>query len=112
MCLVIARKLCYDIFEQMFEEGDSMELGNIPVQVIVHCEAGGELKPLRFRYEDDEHVVHTIQVDQITDTRKTAFVGIDAIHCICKGSEQGAEHLYELRYTIRTHKWVLYRQIY
>lgn len=85
---------------------------NIPVQVIVHCEAGGDLRPLRFRYEDALHTIHTIPIEQITDTRKTNFVGIEAIHYICKGTEDGKEHLYELKYTINTHKWVLFRQIY
>lgn len=85
---------------------------NVPVQVIVHCEAGGDLQPLRFRYEDEKHVIHTIQISQITDCRKTNFVGIDALHYICKGEDAEKEHMYELRYTINTHKWVLYRQIY
>lgn len=84
----------------------------MPLQVIVHCEAGGDLRPLRFRYEDERHMVHTVQVDNITDTRKTNFVGIDAIHFICKGEEQGKEHMYELKYTISSHKWVLFRKIY
>ena len=89
-----------------------MDLVNVPVQVIVHCEAEGELRPLRFRYEDERHFVHTVQVDQITDTRSTAFVGIDAIHFICKTTEEGKEHMYELKYTINTHKWVIFRRIY
>ena len=89
-----------------------MELINVPLQVIVHCEAGGDLRPLRFRYEDENHAVHTVQIEQITDSRKSSFVGIDAIHYICKGKEQGREHLYELKYTVNTHKWVLFRRIY
>lgn len=89
-----------------------MEPVNMPLQVIVHCEAGGDLHPLRFRYEDEKHMVHTVQVEHITDSRKTNFVGIDAIHYICRGKEGDKEHMYELRYTINTHKWVLFRQIY
>lgn len=89
-----------------------MEAENVPLQVIVHCDAGGDLRPLKFRYEDEKHMVHTVRVEQITDRRKTNFVGIDAVHFICKGSEQGIEHMYELKYTIRTHKWVLFRRIY
>ena len=68
---------------------------NIPLQVIVHCEAGGELNPLRFQYEDEKHRVHTVRIDQITDSRKTNFVGIDAIHYICKAEENGKESMYE-----------------
>ena len=89
-----------------------MDALNLPVQVIVHHDAGGELRPLKFRYEDEKHEVHTIQVDQITDSRKTNFVGIDAIHYICEGQDRGKTHMYELKYTINTHKWVLFRKIY
>lgn len=89
-----------------------MDALNLPVQVIVYCEAGGDMRPLRFQYEDDKHVVHTVQVDQITDSRKTNFVGMDAIHYICKGIDEGKEHMYELKYTVNTHKWVLFRKIY
>lgn len=89
-----------------------MDALNLPVQVIVHCEAGGDMHPLRFQYEDEKHMVHTVQIEQITDSRKTNFVGIDAIHYICKGFDGEKEHMYELRYTISTHKWVLFRTIY
>jgi len=89
-----------------------MDKVNIPIQVIVHCEAGGELNPLRFQYEDEKHLLHTVHIDQITDSRQTSFVGINAIHYICKAEEHGKEHMYELKYTINTHKWDMIRKIY
>lgn len=89
-----------------------MDYENLPVQVIVYCDAGGELRPLRFRYEDVQHQVHTVHVDQVTDSRKVEFVGIEAMLYLCKARENGKEHLYELKYTVQTHKWVLFRQIY
>lgn len=85
-----------------------MDCENLPVQVIVHCDAGGGLRPLRFRYEDAHHQLHTVCIDQITDSRKAAYVGIDTMAYLCKGGE----HLYELRFTVQTHKWVLFRKIY
>lgn len=85
-----------------------MAQANIPIQAIVHCEAGGELKPLRFQYEDDLHKVHTVRIDRITDSRKINFVGIEAMVYIC----QAQDHMYELKFTINTHKWELIRRIY
>lgn len=89
-----------------------MDAQNLPIQVIVHCDAGGELRPLRFRYEDSQHRLHTVQIDQVTDSRKVEFVGIAAILYLCKAKAEGKEHLYELKYTIQTQKWVLFRKIY
>ena len=89
-----------------------MNCENLPIQVIVHCGAEGDLRPLRFRYEDSQHLIHTVRVDQVTDCRKVEFVGIEAILYLCKESKDGKEHLYELKYTVKTHKWVLFRKIY
>lgn len=89
-----------------------MDCKNWPVQVIAHCGTAGELRPLRFQYEDGRHQIHTVHVDQITDTRKVEFVGIEALLYLCKAKVDGKEHLYELKYTIRTHKWTLFRQVY
>ena len=80
---------------------------NLPIQVIVYCDAGGGLKPLRFQYEDKRRQLHTVHVDQVEDSRKVAFLGSEAILYLCRAQE----HLYELKYTIHTHKWVLFRQI-
>ncbi len=89
-----------------------MDCENRPIQVIVHCGAEGDLQPLRFRYEDEDHRVHTVHVQQVTDSRRVEFVGIAAMLYLCKALVEGKEHLYELKYTIHTHKWVLFRRIY
>ena len=89
-----------------------MDCENLPIQAIVHCDSQGELRPLRFRYEDPQHQIHTVQIEQVTDSRKVEFVGIEAILYLCKAQVDGKEHLYELKYTVQTHKWVLFRQIY
>lgn len=89
-----------------------MNCENLPIQVIVHFGAEGALQPLRFRYEDEDHQLHTVHIQQVTDSRRVEFVGIAAMLYLCKASVEGKEHLYELKYTIQTHKWVLFRRIY
>lgn len=89
-----------------------MEARNIPVQMIAYCDAEGEMKPLRFRYEDDRHRIHTVRVQQVVDRRTVEFVGIQALLILCKSMEEDREHLYELKYTVATHKWTLFRKVY
>ena len=89
-----------------------MTVLNLPIQVISHCDAAGNLRPLRFRYEDEQRQLHTVYVDKITDTRKIDYVGAEALLFLCKGRVDESDHLYELKYTIRVHKWTLFRQIY
>ena len=31
---------------------------------------------------------------------------------VCKAVTEGAERLFELRYTVRTHRWTLFREVY
>ena len=89
-----------------------MTVRNLPIQVIAHWDADGTLRPLRFRYEDEQRQYHTVSVDKITDTRKVDYVGVEALLYLCKGRVDDWDHLYELKYTLRTHKWTLFRQIY
>lgn len=85
---------------------------NLPVQVIVHCMADGSLQPLRFRFEDADHVLHTVHIDEIVDCRKVEYMGVDALLFLCKGIFACRERLFELKYTVHTHKWVLFRELY
>ena len=85
---------------------------NLPVQVLAACGVDGQMQPLRFRFEDSEHSVHTVSVTEIVDGRKVEYVGLEAFVFLCKARLDGREKLYELRYTVRTHRWTLFREVY
>ena len=89
-----------------------MDCENRPIQVIALCGAEGELKPLRFRFEDRDHRLHTVSVTEVADTRWENYAGIEAAVFLCRAVVAGREQLYELKYTVRTHRWVLFRRIY
>ena len=46
------------------------------------------------------------------DSRFVEYVGIETFVFLCKALLEGAEKLYELRYTVRTHRWTLFREVY
>lgn len=89
-----------------------MDCENRPIQVIALCGAEGELRPLRFRFEDTHHQLHTVSVMEVVDIRWENFVGIETAVFLCRAREEGCEQLYELKYTVSTHRWVLFRRIY
>jgi len=89
-----------------------MTVDNLPIQVIVHCDAEGNLHPLRFCYETQNKTIQTIHVEQVVDTRQVEFPGLEAILYLCKGKEKDGARLYELKYMITAHKWLLFRRIY
>ena len=85
---------------------------NLPVDVISMCSADGQIRPLRLRMEDEEHQLLRVNIDEIVSMKPVQFVGIEAQMFLCKATVKGKEWLFELKYTIRTHNWCLYRRVY
>lgn len=83
-----------------------------PVDVISICSAGGDIRPLRIRLEDDEHQLLRIDIDEVISVKCIQYVGIEAQIFLCRATIQGMRRLFELKYTIRTHSWCLMRKVY
>ena len=67
---------------------------------------------LRFRLEDAAHRLHTVSVKQVVSVKEVQYVGIEALIYLCRADFGGRERLFELRYTVRSHRWVLLRMVY
>ena len=89
-----------------------MEQKNCPVDVIAMCSAGGEIRPLRFRIEDESHQLLRIDIDEVINCRQIQYVGVEAQIFLCRATVKGKKTLFELRYTIRSHSWCLLRKVY
>lgn len=84
---------------------------NTPIDVISVCAADGELKPLRFRMEGEDHVLRRVDIDQVISCRSIQYVGVEAQIFLCRAVVEEREWLFELKYTIRSHCWCLSRRI-
>lgn len=85
---------------------------NSPVDVISVCTADGEIRPLRLRMETDAHQLLRIDISEVISCKNVQYVGIEAQIFLCKAIVEGVQWLFELKYTIRTHNWCLYRRVY
>ena len=85
---------------------------NKAVDVISMFSADGEIRPLRLRMEDEEHQLLRIDIDEIISMKPIEYVGIEAQLFLCKDVFKGNECVFELKYTIRTHSWCLFRRVY
>ena len=85
---------------------------NLPVEVISLCSADGEIRPLRFRMEDEAHQLLRIDIDEVISVKPIQYVGIEAQIFLCKAMVKGKQWMFELKYTIRTHNWCLFRRVY
>jgi len=89
-----------------------MEHINCPVDVIAMYSANGDIRPLRFRMEDEDHQLRRIIIDEIVNSRRIQYVGIEAQVFLCRATVENRQWLFELKYTIRSHSWCLMRKVY
>ena len=89
-----------------------MEQNICPVDVISMCSANGQIRPLRFRMEDESHQLLRVDIDEVISCRHIQYVGIEAQVFLCSAFVSGKKWLFELRYTIRSHSWCLLRKVY
>ncbi len=82
------------------------------VEMISLCGTDGSLTPLRFRMEDEAQGLQTVAILQILCVKSIQYAGIDAIQYLCRAKFEGRERLIELRYTVATHRWSLFRVVY
>ena len=94
------------------KEVKPVEQNIFPVDVISMCSANGDIRPLRFRMEDEDHQLLRVDIDEVVSCRPIQFVGIEAQIFLCRAMIKGKQSLFELRYTIRNHTWCLLRKVY
>ena len=89
-----------------------MEQENKPVEMISVCGTDGRLHPVRFRFEDSERSLQIAHIQEVVCIKEVSFVGIEALIYVCKARLGELERLLEVKYFVRTHRWVLFRVIY
>jgi len=82
-----------------------------PVDVICVCSANGDIRPLRFRMEDEQRQLRRIDIDEIIGSRPIQYAGIEAKVFLCRATVDNRRWIFELKYTIRSHSWCLLRKV-
>lgn len=83
-----------------------------PVDVICVCSACGKIRPLRFQIEDDTHQMIRVNIDEVVSVKEIPYVGAEAQIYLCRAQVRGVQRLFELKYSIRSHSWSLFQQIF
>ena len=96
----------------VWESARQNDVRNQPVDVIAVCGIDGSLHPLRFRYEDEAHVMHRVRIDEVLCCKEIEYVGIEAFVYTCRAYEETQAHMFELKFTVRSHCWTLFRVLY
>ena len=78
---------------------------NIPVQLISSCSTLGDFRPLRFRYEDEYHVLHTVDVEEVLSSKVSKLAGVECLIYTCSARIGDQLRIFTLKYYVRSHKW-------
>ena len=81
-----------------------MEQRDTPIEMISFCQGDGRLRPLRFRMADGT----VVRVSRVDETRQLEAAGVTALLYFCRTMICGRELRFQLRYLIKTHRWVLF----
>lgn len=89
-----------------------MEQGvNIPIQMLGAWSTVGEIKPLRFRYESEDHQIETVNIESVLAHKDTSFNGVKEIQYTCQAQVFGEKRLFILVYSVSSRKWRLSRML-
>lgn len=80
---------------------------NYPIQMFFVTSTQGDITPLKFKYEDPEHQVITVSVDEVLAHKEMTIGPGGSVVFTCSSELDGQKVMYELRYEIGTHKWIL-----
>ena len=85
---------------------------NCPVDVISVCNTEGEIRPLRFQLEDEEHQLLRVNIQEVVSIREVQHVGVEAHIFLCRARVHDRDWTFELKYTFRSHTWRLLGKVY
>ena len=85
---------------------------NCPVDVISVCNTEGEIRPLRFQLEDEEHQLLRVNIQEVVSIREIQHVGVEAHIFLCRARVHDRDWTFELKYTFRSHTWRLLGKVY
>lgn len=82
-------------------------INNHAVQMVSVVNTTGDMIPLRFRFEQEDHTLQTVVIEKVLTSQETNYVGQRCIRYTCRAIIGEQNILFELKYLVESHKWVL-----
>lgn len=78
-----------------------------PVDVISVCNADGQIRPLKMQLEDEQRQLLRVNIQEVISVREIPHVGVEAHIFLCRARVHDRDWKFELKYTFRSHSWLL-----
>lgn len=100
--------------EEKAEQGKKQHMGelapvNIPIQMLLVSDTTGSITPIRFRFQTEEDVIETIQIQRVVSRDERNYVGIREQQFICVAQISNVQRILELRLNIESQKWRIFQ---
>ncbi len=82
---------------------------NIPIQMILVSDTTGIITPIRFRFQTEEDLIETIQIQKVVSRDEKNYVGIREQQFICIAQISNVRRILELRLNLESQKWRIFQ---
>jgi hypothetical protein len=80
-----------------------------PVEMVAWFTQEGIPKPVRFRLINEEGTYTIIKIDRIVSKDREKLAGNEMLIFTCESMIKGIQKIYEIKYELRSCKWILYK---
>lgn len=80
-----------------------------PIEVVAAFNTQGEPTPIRFRIENKDKTLSVIRIDKLISRDIEKLAGNNMMVLKCQGIISGQERVFEIKYELRTCKWMLFK---
>jgi hypothetical protein len=80
-----------------------------PIEVVASFNLKGELRPIKFRIENEDKSFSVVNVDRVLTRDIEKLAGNHMLVVKCQSVINGEARIYELKYELGTMKWMLFK---
>lgn len=80
-----------------------------PIEVVSYTSNNGDVRPLRFRLQMDDETIKVIKVDKIIVKETEKLAGNIMLVFKCQSLIDDVMKLFEIKYDLKTCRWILYK---
>lgn len=80
-----------------------------PIEVVSYTSDKGDVRPLRFRLQMEDETIKVIKVDKVIVKETEKLAGNIMLVFKCQSLIDDAMKLFEIKYDLKTCRWMLYK---
>jgi hypothetical protein len=80
-----------------------------PIEVVCWTDISGNINPVRFKITNEDESNSVVKIDRVICVDKERLAGNDMLVFKCQSVINKTERLYEIKYELRTCKFILFK---